>query len=138
MVAKDDQVVAQFDSKKVQAVSDRFAGDPELPWIVAAGAVVEAYKILASRAETTLGALDDLTMSRFEILGLLDRVAKGRLSIGALRRATYLHPPTLTYTLDWLEGRGLVRREPSSEDRRSITIAVTAAGRKLCARANAG
>jgi len=124
-----------FESKKIQAVSERFAKDPALPWMLAAGALVEAYKVLSIRIESTLGSIDDLSMSRFEILGLLDRAAGGRLTVGALKRATYLHPPTLTYTLDWLEHRGLVQRQPSKEDRRTMLIQVTAAGRKVFARA---
>jgi DNA-binding MarR family transcriptional regulator len=103
--------------------------------MLAAAAVIETYKIISVRVEDVLGKIDDLTMSRYEILGLLDRSEEGRLQIRALKRATYLHPPTLTYTLDWLEGRSLVKREPSKSDRRSVEVGITRKGRALFERA---
>lgn len=125
----------RINSKKLQALSERFPETPELPWMLAAAAVIETYKIISVRVEDVLGKIDDLTMSRYEILGLLDRSEEGRLQIRALKRATYLHPPTLTYTLDWLESRSLVKREPSKSDRRSVEVGITRKGRALFERA---
>jgi DNA-binding MarR family transcriptional regulator len=48
-----------------------------------------------------------------------------------LKRASFLHPPTLTYILDWLEERELVFRKGNREDRRSVLIQITDAGKVL-------
>jgi DNA-binding MarR family transcriptional regulator len=47
---------------------------------------------------------------------------------------TLISSATMTSTLDRLERHGLVRRLPNPEDRRSVLIEVTDAGRALCDR----
>jgi DNA-binding MarR family transcriptional regulator len=39
--------------------------------------------------------------------------------------------PTATRTLDALEREGVIERRPSTEDRRSVVVTLTARGRKL-------
>jgi DNA-binding MarR family transcriptional regulator len=52
-------------------------------------------------------------------------------AIGAIARAVHLSQPTVSGVLDRLEGRGLVRRERSERDRRSVIVTVTEKGEKL-------
>jgi DNA-binding MarR family transcriptional regulator len=123
-------------SPKLQDVSERFATQVELPWMLASAAVIQAHKLISSRVTEVLGRVDDLSMSRYEILGLLDSSHDGTLAVRDLKQASLLHPPTLTYILDWLEGRGLVTRKTDAEDRRSVLVRITSKGRKLFHRAS--
>jgi DNA-binding MarR family transcriptional regulator len=70
-------------------------------------------------------------MARYEVLGLLYGVDTGELAVRELKLASFLHPPTLTYILDWLEERDLVVRKGNREDRRSVLIQITDPGRAL-------
>ena len=71
----------------------------------------------------------DLTGPQLAILREAERLASP--STGALARAVHLSQPTVTGILNRLERRGLVRRERAAEDRRSVIITVTDAGRRL-------
>jgi len=55
----------------------------------------------------------------------------GSMAMTALARETALEPSTLTSMLDRLEEAGLIRRVPSNEDRRAITVERTDADRAL-------
>jgi DNA-binding MarR family transcriptional regulator len=60
--------------------------------------------------------------------------AASRLSgspIGALARAVSLGQPTVSGILDRLEAQGLVRRERSTRDRRSVFVSVTPKGARV-------
>jgi DNA-binding MarR family transcriptional regulator len=58
-------------------------------------------------------------------------------SVGDLAAATGQRPSTLTGVLDRLEQRRLVRRRVNPADRRSFTIALTAAGGRAAGRVHA-
>jgi DNA-binding MarR family transcriptional regulator len=55
------------------------------------------------------------------------------LKVSELARRMYLHPATVVGILDRLEGRGLVKRTRSREDRRVVEIELTDMGRELVA-----
>jgi DNA-binding MarR family transcriptional regulator len=116
-------------------VTEMFEGHPELPWMLASAGVVRAQKIVMRRVSSVLKDVDDLSMPRYEILGLLDRAEGGHLAVRDLKRESLLHPPSLTFILDWLEERRLVRRSGNKADRRSVVITITASGRRLFQRA---
>lgn len=123
-------------SRRLREVSERFSGAPGLPWMLAAGAVVQAYREMTARVDPVLSSLD-LTMPRYEILARLAYAPGGRDSVRNLKRWTLLHPPTMTYSIDWLVERELVTRQQSPEDRRSVLVTITAKGQALSSRANA-
>jgi DNA-binding MarR family transcriptional regulator len=50
---------------------------------------------------------------------------------GALARSLSLSPPTVTGILDRLESRGLVKRVRQVDDKRTVTVSLTEAGRRL-------
>jgi MarR family 2-MHQ and catechol resistance regulon transcriptional repressor len=55
------------------------------------------------------------------------------VSIKALREALVIPGSSLTFTLDSLEKKGLVRRARSKTDRRQWLVSLTAKGRRFCA-----
>jgi len=116
-------------------VNEMFEGHPQLPWMLASAAVIRAQKIVMREVSSVLKDVNDLSMPRYEILGLLDRAEGGRLAVRDLKRESLLHPPSLTFILDWLEERRLVRRSGNKADRRSVVITITASGRRLFHRA---
>jgi DNA-binding MarR family transcriptional regulator len=117
-------------STHVDQLAQRFADAPDLPWLMAGASVVQTYKLISQRVQEALGPFD-LTMSRYEILRNLNQAEDGTMTARDLNHALLLHPPTMTYTLDWLEERGLVKRQPTPNNRRTVTVRITAKGRKL-------
>jgi DNA-binding MarR family transcriptional regulator len=73
----------------------------------------------------------DLTGPQLAILREVARLEAP--STGSLARAAHLSQPTVTGVLNRLEKRGLVRRDRSEDDRRSVFISLTGAGAKLLA-----
>ncbi|MEA2157250.1 MAG: hypothetical protein QOE11_3390 [Solirubrobacteraceae bacterium] len=67
----------------------------------------------------------------------LRRLAGQPHTLRALADRLAADPPYVTLIVDDLEQRGLVRRTPHPEDRRSKLVALTAAGRQAAARADA-
>jgi DNA-binding MarR family transcriptional regulator len=55
----------------------------------------------------------------------------GDTTLGRLAAAEHVRPPTMTRIVAALEAAGLVRKEPSADDRRSVRIRATPAGRRL-------
>jgi DNA-binding MarR family transcriptional regulator len=55
----------------------------------------------------------------------------GPIKVSELARRMYLHPATVVGILDRLEGRGLVERSRSKEDRRVVEIDLTEQGKDL-------
>lgn len=64
-------------------------------------------------------------MHTLEILG-----ARGALRMKELAQYMGITTGTLTLAVDRLEGRGLVRRRPNEQDRRSIMVELTEEGRR--------
>ncbi|GAA2075180.1 hypothetical protein GCM10009840_06310 [Pseudolysinimonas kribbensis] len=65
-------------------------------------------------------------------LGVLFRLERGGdASPSALADHERVSPPSMNRTLNGLEGRGLVRREPSADDARKVVVSITDAGREL-------
>ncbi len=121
--------------ERLAHVVSHFRDSDEFPWVLAAGAIGHLYKHLSGHANNVLVQFD-LTMPRFEVLALLHH-EPGFRSVADLKRATLIHPPTMTYTLDWLEERGLVEREHDTVDRRSIIVHITKKGSELAAKTHA-
>ncbi len=59
--------------------------------------------------------------------------AEAPIKVSELARRMYLHPATVVGILDRLEGRGLVSRTRSREDRRVVEIELTGQGKDLVA-----
>jgi MarR family 2-MHQ and catechol resistance regulon transcriptional repressor len=77
------------------------------------------------------GSLGDLTVSQFGILETLFHL--GPLSQGAISGKLLKSTGNITLVLDNLEKRGLVERKRETQDRRMVTVSLTAAGEALIA-----
>ncbi len=71
----------------------------------------------------------ELTLTHWRVLAFL--AEQDGLSISALAEATGTEQSTLSRALSHLEGRGLIRRQPSREDNRSVTIILQAQGKAV-------
>lgn len=67
-------------------------------------------------------------------LGVLWRLANdGRCTPGALATSEKVSAPSMNRTLNALEASGLVQREPSADDARSVWVTITPAGDRVIA-----
>lgn len=83
------------------------------------------------RARKEAFAAHELEVWEFDVLAALRR--KGRpyeLSPGELIRATLSTSGTMTNRVNRLEARGLVVRQPNTDDRRGVLVRLTPAGRE--------
>lgn len=93
--------------------------------------VMALYKPLLRRATQSLGAME-LELWEYDVLSALRR--QGRpyaLPATGLARSTGLSTGAMTNRIDNLESRGFVRRKPNPDDRRGVTVCLTAAGRRI-------
>lgn len=79
----------------------------------------------------------DSTLPRFDLLAQLDRHPQG-LRMSELSQRLMVTGGNITALADQLEAEGLLHREPVSNDRRSIRLKLSTAGRKRFAEMAAG
>ncbi len=72
----------------------------------------------------------DTTLPRFDLMAQLERHPEG-LRMTELSRRMMVTGGNVTGIADQLENEGLIVREPDPDDRRSIAVRLTPAGRKL-------
>lgn len=96
-------------------------------WVVLA----RAYSAIAAEVEADIGR-HDLTTTEFGILEALHH--KGPLLLGEIQRKVLVTSGGITYLVDRLVAKGLVKREPSPDDRRARYAVLTPAGARLIGR----
>ena len=96
-------------------------------WVVLA----RAYSAIASEVEKDIGR-HELTTTEFGILEALHH--KGPLLLGEIQRKVLVTSGGITYLVDRLVAKGLVKREPSPDDRRARYAVLTPAGARLIGR----
>lgn len=96
-------------------------------WVVLA----RAYSAIASEVEAEIGR-HELTTTEFGILEALHH--KGPLLLGEIQRKVLVTSGGITYLVDRLVAKGLVKREPSPDDRRARFAVLTPAGARLIGR----
>lgn len=89
---------------------------------------------LAKQVELGL-ATADLSLSQYRILGLL---AEGSAMSSSLAERLAVRPPSVTAVIDGLVSRGLVERTHNEDDRRRISLAITARGQEVLESADSG
>ena len=93
-------------------------------WVVLA----RAYAAVARQVDADI-ARHGLTTTEFGILEVLRH--KGPLLLGEIQRKVLVTSGGITYLVDRLVAKGLVRREPSPDDRRARFAVLTPEGRQM-------
>jgi MarR family transcriptional regulator, 2-MHQ and catechol-resistance regulon repressor len=93
-------------------------------WVVLA----RAYSAVARQVDADI-ARHGLTTTEFGILEALRH--KGPLLLGEIQRKVLVTSGGITYLVDRLVAKGLVRREPSPDDRRARYAVLTPDGQSL-------
>jgi long-chain acyl-CoA synthetase len=88
---------------------------------------------LAKQVEVALAEVD-LTLPQYRVLTLLD---EGSARSSDLAQRLAVRPPSVTSVIDGLVLRALVERGHAEQDRRQVTLQLTAEGALLLARADA-
>ena len=89
--------------------------------------------LIEATIRADLRAEFEVTLPRFDLMAQLFRHPEG-LKMGELSRRLMVTGGNVTGISDQLETEGLVARSPHAEDRRSLVISLTAAGRRAFAR----
>ncbi len=96
-------------------------------------AVLLSSRALVAVASRSIAAVDEaVTLPQFRALVVLDRDEAG-MNVGELARELRIQPSTATRLCDRLVRRRLARRRVNPDNRREVTILLTAAGRGLVA-----
>lgn len=95
--------------------------------------------VVLSRAQAAVAAHADADAHRHGLslaeFGALEALySKGALLVGDLQRKVLKSSGGITYVVDRLQDKGLVRRRPCAEDRRAIYAELTDEGRALMER----
>ncbi|WP_160148776.1 MarR family winged helix-turn-helix transcriptional regulator [Amycolatopsis alkalitolerans] len=86
-----------------------------------------AGRLARLETETLAGLEVPLTIRQYRILS---RVDAGYTSLMALCRLAHRNPPTMSESVNKLVRQGLLTRETEAADRRTMVLALTAAGRE--------
>ncbi len=93
-------------------------------------AVVRASRSLVGVAARSLAGLEEeITLAQYRMLVLLG--SRGAQRVADLAHALDVNPSTATRMCDRLVTKRLVRRYRTTQDRRSVRVAATPAGREL-------
>jgi DNA-binding MarR family transcriptional regulator len=97
------------------------------------GAAVSLYRTddLIRQFDDTALRSHDLTRSRHEALAVLYFSRHGEMPLGRLSDRLFVHPTSVTSTVDALERRGHVERVSHPTDRRATLAHITAKGRRV-------
>lgn len=92
-------------------------------------ALLVASRALVAVAARSLADTGDITLPQYRALIVLS--TRPGLAVADLAAALDVHPSTATRLCDRLERKKLVRRTPSTDDRRSTRLHLAAAGTRL-------
>ena len=103
---------------------------PDVPlklWVVLA----RAFNAVERHSRVSIARFG-LGVTEFGVLEVLYH--KGELPVCQVQQRILVESSSTTYVVDKLCDRGLVRRRPSSADRRVVLLSLTAAGRRIIER----
>lgn len=127
--------------KRVQAGRNAEETVAMTDWSAGNGDGVATDDDLAGRLALAIGRLNRRMrsstggLSHGQLSALSSIARKGPLRLGELAAIELVAAPTITRVVADLEARGLVERQPDTDDRRSIFVAATDAGVELLLRA---
>lgn len=101
--------------------------------MAAVTAITRVHQLFAQRIDQLLRP--DLTFARYEVLMLLAFSSRGALPMAKIGARLQVHPASITSAVDRLEAQGLVVRERTQADRRTVLARITSRGRRVAQRA---
>jgi MarR family transcriptional regulator, 2-MHQ and catechol-resistance regulon repressor len=120
----------QLDASSQLSLAAQVTTPADEPFIDASRALLKASFLFANHPERPYLAYD-LTLAQVDVLGALARAEEAILSCSEVAERTLITKGGITGILDRLEARGLVKRIPSREDRRSVLVRLSAKGVEL-------
>ena len=93
-------------------------------------AILRTHQAMTAAIDVVLRG-HDLTRTGYLLMTTLQLSRDGTRPLGQLSRHLMVPPTTVTLSLDQLEKRGLVKRNPHPTDRRTILAVLTPAGRDV-------
>jgi DNA-binding MarR family transcriptional regulator len=99
----------------------------EQPFSDLARAVLKAGFLFGNHPQRPYHAYG-LSLAQVDVLGVLARAENPSLSCSEIAERTLITKGGITGILDRLEARGLVKRMPSRDDRRSVQVRLSAKG----------
>jgi MarR family transcriptional regulator, 2-MHQ and catechol-resistance regulon repressor len=103
------------------------------PSVDTARALLKAGFLFSNRPERPYHAYG-LNLAQVDVLAVLARAEETGLNCSEIAERTLITKGGITGILDRLEARGLVKRVPSQDDRRSISVRLSAKGVEFCRR----
>jgi MarR family 2-MHQ and catechol resistance regulon transcriptional repressor len=100
------------------------------PFVDLARALLKAGFLFVNQTERPYQSYD-LTLAQMDVLSTLARTDGESISCSEIAERTLITKGGITGILDRLEARGLVKRVPSSDDRRSILVRLSGRGVEL-------
>jgi DNA-binding MarR family transcriptional regulator len=88
--------------------------------------ILSSFEVLARYLEVELRR-HDATLIRFNIMSTLFKNG-GEMTPSEIAESVFREKNTITAALNTLEGEGVVRRTPSTDDRRSVKVVITDKG----------
>ncbi len=120
----------QFNPPSQLSLEAQVTQPADQPFIDAARALVKAGFLFVNRPRRPYHAYD-LTVAQMDVIGALARAEGASLSCSEIAERTLITKGGITGILDRLEARGLVKRIPSRDDRRSVLVRLSARGAEL-------
>jgi len=100
------------------------------PFIDASRALIKAAFLFVNQTERPYQSYD-LTLAQMDVLSTLARTDGESITCSEIAERTLITKGGITGILDRLEARGLVKRFPSSDDRRSVLVRLSSKGVEL-------
>jgi MarR family transcriptional regulator, 2-MHQ and catechol-resistance regulon repressor len=97
------------------------------PFIELARALLKASFLLDNHPQCAYHAYG-LSLAQVDVLGVLARAENASLSCSEIAQRTLITKGGITGILDRLEARGLIKRMPSRDDRRSVQVRLSTKG----------
>jgi DNA-binding MarR family transcriptional regulator len=104
--------------------------------VAAWGGMLTAHQAVVDLLDRELREAEGLSISEYEVLLHVAHAGDGCAKMGELAGSLPLTPSGVTRVVDRLEAAKLVRRARSTLDARSLSVTLTAAGRKRFERAH--
>ncbi len=102
----------------------------DMPFADATRAIVKAGFLISNRPQAPHHVYR-LSLAEADVLSTIAQAPEGRLNCSEIAAKTLITKSGITKILDRLEARGLVKRVPSRDDRRSISIQLSTKGVEL-------